>query len=169
MGLFGFFKRKDPIQEYLDGFFKNLAIVDVVDASDIPIVKINGNDGQRMPADIFFSDHTKISPHRIDSHDQDSDVILWIFDTFFVFETNATKKDTKQFIVMKLVNLQHGYDEQDGLRNRLDDMESSYAILGLKEQLRHIPPMEIFVFKEACNFFAKNHNQAVVILKKKYT
>lgn len=62
MGLFDLFKRKNPLQDYLDGFFKNMVIVDVIAASDIPLLKINGNEPRRAHADMFFHEYARISP-----------------------------------------------------------------------------------------------------------
>lgn len=152
----------------MDGFFKNMVIVDVVIASDIPIVSINGNEPRRAHADIFFSDYARMQPNRIDSFSPDADAIFWIFDTFFVFELDATKEDTRQFFVMKLVNSQNDAIEHREIENRLNAMESSFKIQNLKEQLR-IPTMELIVFKEAWDFFAKNHDKAIAILKNKYS
>lgn len=168
MGLFDFFKRANPMQDYLDGFFKNIVIVDVVIASDIPMLRINGSEPQRVSADIFFRDYARMPPTRIDSFSTDADAIFWIFDTFFVFELDATKEDTRQFFVMELVNSQNNAIGHRELRDMLNATESSFKMLNLKEQLR-TPTMEFLVFKEAWNFFAENHDKAIAILEKKYS
>lgn len=167
MGLFDFFKRKNPIQEYLDSFVKNIEIIDVVAATDIPIATFNGSEQRRVPADIFFKGASRIPPHRIDSFIKDSDVVFWIFDTFFVLELNAKKDDNRQFVVIGLKTTQHGHDEKDPLMDRLDAMESSIKILGLKEQLRN-PVMEVAMFKEIWDFFVKHHDEAISLLQRKY-
>ena len=166
MGLFDHFERTNPIQAYMDGFFGNMAIVDVVACSDIQIMKINGYE-QWPHADTFFSDHATTSPTRINSFDQALDAIFWIFDTFLVLELGA-KSDTRQFIVMQPVNLQHSYNGRDGFKDSMDAMESAIKILGLKEQLND-PMMELIVFKEVIDFLVDNTEQVVAILKKKYS
>ncbi len=168
MGIFDFFKRKNPLQDYLDGFFKNMVIVDVVIASDIPLISMNGNEPRRAHADIFFRDYARISPDRVNSFSPDIDAIFWIFDTFFILEIDATKEDTRQFFVMQLTNSKDNSVGHKGLGDRLNAMEWSFKILGLREQL-HNPMMDLVVFKEAWDFFAKNHNKAIEILKRKYS
>ncbi len=76
MGIFDFFKKKDPIHEYLDGFFKDMIIVDVFLAEDIPLISVDGNKPQRANAEYFFSNHSNMSPHRINSYSPDVDIIF---------------------------------------------------------------------------------------------
>lgn len=104
MGLFGFRKGKPLIQQAFDDFFGDMEIVDVIGASDIPIVRINGNAERRMPGDMFFHDYARLPPHRIDSFTKDIDTIFWIFDTFCVFELNASDDRAKQFMVLQRVS-----------------------------------------------------------------
>lgn len=167
MGLFDLFKRKNPLQDYLDGFFKNMVIVDVIAASDIPLLRINGNEPRRAHADDFFHEYARISPGRVNSFSQDIDAIFWIFDTFFVLEINATNEDTRQFIVLQLSDSKDNAVGHKGLEDRLNAMEWSFKILGLKEQLRN-PMMEPVLFKEAWDLFVKNHSTAISILQYKY-
>lgn len=168
MGIVDFFKRKNPLQDYLDGFFKNMVIIDVVIAPDIPLISMNGNEPRRAHADTFFRDYARISPDRINSFSQSIDAIFWIFDTFFVFEIDATKEDTRQFFVMQLMKSKNNAVGDKELEDRLNAMEWSFKILGLRERLR-TPMMELVLFKEAWDFFAKNHNKAIAILKRKYS
>lgn len=168
MGIFDFFKPKNPLQDYLDGFFKNMVIVDVVIARDIPLIRTNGNEPRRAHADFFFQDYARINPGQVNSFSQDIDAIFWIFDTFFVLEVDATKEDTRQFFVMQLTNSKDNAVGHKGIEDRLNAMEWSFKILGLREQLR-TPTMELILFKEAWDFFAKNHNKAISILRNKYS
>lgn len=124
MGLFDFFKRTDPIQEYMDGFFKHMAIIDFFAGTDIPIININGND-QRPHADIFFRNTVPSPPNRGNGSDEGLDAIFWIFDSFVVLELGATDEDARQFVVIKLVNLKQGNTEHNALRSRMDAMQSS--------------------------------------------
>lgn len=92
--------------EYLNGLFKDMAITDVIAASDIPVMTFNGNEQRRIHADIFFKDLAGTIPRRIDSVTLDVDAIFWIFDTFFVFESDASKEETRQYIILQLEALQ---------------------------------------------------------------
>jgi len=167
MGFFDLFKRKNPLQDYLDGFFKNMVIVDVVAASDIPLLRIDGNEPRRAHANSFFHEYARFSPVRINSFSQDIDAIFWIFDTFFVLEINATNEDLRQFIVLQLSDSKGNAVGHKGLEDRLNAMEWSFKILGLKEQLLN-PMMELVLFKEAWDFFIKNHSKAIAIVQHKY-
>lgn len=167
MGIFNLFKRKNPLQDYLDGLFKNMIIVDVVAASDIPLLRINGNEPRRAHADMFFHEYARINPVRINSFSQDIDAIFWIFDTFFALEINATNEDSRQFIVLQLSGSKNSAVGHKGLEGQLDAMEWSLKILGLKEQLLN-PMMELIIFKQVWDFFIKNHSKAIAIVQHKY-
>lgn len=168
MALFDFFKKRDSIQDYLDSFFKNMVIIDVIAWWDIPVMNIDGIE-RRPNADIFFQKFSRIN-HRIDSFISGRDDIFWIFETFFVLELYASNDEEKQFVVIELQNPEQGYKDKDRneLKNRLDAMESSIRILGLIQQL-DIPTMEITVFKEAWDFFIRNQKHHIELLTKKYS
>lgn len=164
MGIFDFFKKKDPLHEYLDGFFKDMIIVDVIIAEDIPLISVNGKPPQSADADYFFSNCSG-SGRRINSFSPDIDVIFWIFDAFFVFELNATKEDTRQFFVTTLVgNATTGIK---GLDDRRNAMESAIRIMRLRTTIDD-ELMEIIIFRYAFDFFTKNHDKFIAILKSKY-
>ena len=164
MGLFDFFKKKPTIQEYLDGFFKNMAIVDVIAASDIPIISINGIK-RRSPADYFFEDYAKHGhPYRIDSFNKDIDTIFWIFDAFCVLEINASDDRAKQFMV-----LQHTSEKMDELAELVGAQINSIKMLNIKGMLFEMRGVfDPLMFKKSCEFHLKHQDQAISIIKSKY-
>ncbi|PKO53607.1 MAG: hypothetical protein CVU27_01175, partial [Betaproteobacteria bacterium HGW-Betaproteobacteria-20] len=132
MGLFDFLKKKDPVQDYLDGFFKNLVIVDVVGAPEIPTLKVNGN-LQEASADMYFKDY-RIPPYCIDKFTQDNDAIFWIFETYFVFELNATKSKGKMFVVMELAESKNKKIDHQEFESYLYAMELTIKLGELRQQ-----------------------------------
>ena len=169
MSLFNMFKKKNPVSDYLDGFFNNLEIVDVVIAPDIPVISVDGGDKQEASADTYFRDHERIPPYCIDKFVQDNDAIFWVFETFFVFEFNATKRKDKIFVVMELVDSTHNKHDHLELGSRLYAMEVTIKITGLRQLIHNDPIFEALTFRHAWEFFVNNENKVNVILQRKYS
>lgn len=143
--------KKSDVQTILDDFFRDIRVVEVIAALDIPTIKIDGTE-QRPRANIYFRKYTNTTPFRIDSFTKEVDTIFWIFDTFCVVEINASDDFSKQFVVLKHIN-----KETDDSLNLLTDRALSYKFVSLKETiLEKKEPFENMVFEEAVNSLDKH-------------
>lgn len=164
MGFFDFFRKKPAIQTLFDNFFRDMRIVDVIAASDIPMISLDGNE-QRSSADIFFNKYAKYGPPcRINSFINDMDIIFWLFDTFCVLEFNASDDRAKQFVV-----LQHTGNRKNELEELVEAQASAFRMLQLKQAILEMGEcFEMMLFKAACDFHAKHSKEAINIIKSKY-
>lgn len=169
MGLFDFFKKKNPIQEYMDGLFKKMRLVDVIAAWDIPIATLNGHENQPIPSALFFEElgFARFPPHRIKPPPTDGDCILWILDTFLVLELDSSNGALRQYLIFDPSN-SYSHLKNEPLGDIVSGMGASMKMAELKANLQD-PMMEYFVFMEAWNFFQKNVEQAHKIIEKKYS
>jgi uncharacterized protein len=167
MGLFDAFKKKDPLQEYVDDFFKNVGIVDVITGPDIPYIKLNGI-RQRSRSDIFFGDRERMQPYRINSFDQGLDCIFWVFETFFVLEVCASeeKEEDRQFIVMQFVNLPN---DHGAMSDHMNAAKVSIETMSLRRLMSKYNTIEAIVFKSIYKFYDANTDWVLEIIKKKYS
>ena len=134
--------KKTNVQSVLDDFFRDIRVVEVIAALDIPAIKIEGIERRPM-ANIYFRKYTNVTPFRIDSLTKEIDIIFWIFDTFCVVEINASKDFSKQFVVLK-------HKEADKSLNLLSDKGLSHKFQSLKEAILVMKePFENMVFEEA--------------------
>ena len=134
--------KKTTVQSLLDDFFRDIRVVQVIAAVDIPAIKIEGTERRPM-ANIYFRKYSNETPFRIDSLTKEVDIIFWIFDTFCVVEINASKDFSKQFVVLK-------HKEADNSVNMLSDRVLSHKFQTLKEAILEMKePFENMVFEEA--------------------
>lgn len=135
---------KTNVQSVLDDFFRDIRVVEVIAALDIPTIKIDGRE-RRPRANIYFRKYTNATPFRIDSLTKEIDTIFWIFDTFCVIEINASNDFSKQFVVLKHIN-----KEVDNSLTLLNDKVLSHKFRSLKEAILDMKePFENMVFEEA--------------------
>ena len=153
------------IQDYMDSFFRNMEITDVIALEDIPILNINGI-LQQPSAIHFFKSDSGIPPTSINSYDKDFDAIFWIFDTFFVLELGAKTKDSKLFYLAQLIGY-NDVNEKEPMKYRIDSMKLMLKIQGLKSSASE-PCMAMVIFREASIFFQQNSEYCMNIFKKKY-
>ena len=143
--------QKANVKTILDDFFRDIRVVGVIAALDIPTIK-NGDTEQRSKADIYFRKYTDATPFRIDSFTKEIDTIFWIFDTFCVIEINASDDLSKQFVVLKHINKETG-----NFLNLSTDRALSHKFLSLKETILEMKePFENMVFEEAVNSLDKH-------------
>jgi hypothetical protein len=142
--------KKANLQPVLDNFFRDIRVVEVIAALDIPTIKINGTE-QRPRANIYFRKYTNKTPFRIDSLTKEVDTIFWIFDTFCVVEINASNDSSKQFVVLKHIN-----KEADKSLTLLTERVLPHKFQLLKEAILEMKePFENMVFEEAVNSLDK--------------